>query len=87
MANIKRLLLTAAIVGIATTAYLAGSRTATSEPSKPAAPPMPLKALPADFTIDNPTAVLLGEAKVPLEVLKTPAPSEPHGLIVPVIDK
>ena len=80
MKNTRRLLAAFAMSSVAAGAYFVGARTRPAEASPPA-PPV-LIAAPLDVTIANPTAVLLGEAKVPGELLRgsaTPAPN----LVVP----
>ena len=83
MKSTLRLLIVAAI---GTAAYFAGAQSRPMEATPlPAAEPR-LKAEPLDLTIANPTAVLLGEAKVPNELLKGPVSAAPD-LIVPDLPK
>ena len=69
--------------------YFAGT---TREPSRAnavetSAVPTGLTALSVDVNVTNPTAILLGEAKVPDELLSPPAPPWRTDLIVPDLNK
>ncbi len=86
MSSLKRILFTAMIVGVAATAYFAGTRTAVPANSKPQTPGS-LIAEPAEITLENPTGVLLGEIRVPDSLLQQPLGESPAKLIVPELKK
>ena len=89
MQALRRFLLTAGIVGMVAAAYCAGAKTGVGSTSElmPGNVIPDLAAAPlAEVNVPNPTAILLGEVKVPDNLL-VPAPSRASGLIVPEIEK
>jgi hypothetical protein len=77
----------AVLAAVAGCAYVAGFAT---RPVPPAPAPVEIvvgPVTPLHFSVENPTAVLLGEQAVPLEVLKGPITPAPADLIVPTIPK
>lgn len=86
------------MVAIAAGSYFAGSQASPTAAVPPAAvtktktagfiAPKVLATSPEPLPeISNPTGVLLGEVKVPVELLKGPPPSPAPGVIIPEIVK
>jgi hypothetical protein len=76
----KRILTISCLAAVAVVSYRLGAESKSEPPMESA--PLVMAATPVDATIANPTAVLLGEEKVPGELLTGPVkPAE--GLIVP----
>lgn len=75
-----------ALAAVVAAAYFAGARSTVTEAAPVRIEEPKLVASPADVTVSNPTAVLLGEASVPPEMLRGPATPAPD-LIVPELPK
>lgn len=84
--NLKRLI----VAGLAVAGGFLAGRLTTPEPTPPPPPSADIvvrAAAPADIDIDNPTAVLLGEVKMPADLLRAPAPVVQPAFIVPDLSR